>query len=146
MNDLIVKLIARLLFPFIQVYGIYIILHGHLSFGGGFSGGALVGSSFILFTIIFGLKASEQLLPHHISAKLESAGILIYLSVGMVGILTANRFLSNQSAGFSLGRFGTLLSAGMIPILTLAIGVKVASTMITLFQRLLKEDDESHAE
>jgi multicomponent Na+:H+ antiporter subunit B len=144
MNDLIVKTVARMLFPFIQVYGIYIILHGHLSFGGGFSGGALVGSSFILFTIIFGLKASEQLLPHHLSAKLESAGILVYLSVGLAGIVFADRFLSNADAGFPLGQFGRLISAGMIPILTLAIGVKVASTMITLFQRLLKEEHEDY--
>jgi len=140
MNDLIVKLISRLLIPFIQLYGIYIILHGHLSFGGGFSGGALVGSSLMLYAIIFGLKESEKKLPHTISKFIESFGILTYIIIGLIGILTVGSFLSNKQAGYSLGEFGTLLSAGMIPYLTLAIGIKVASTMITLLQRLLKED------
>lgn len=141
MNDLIVKMVARMLIPFIEVYGLYIILHGHLSFGGGFSGGALFGSSLILFAIIFGLEASEKKLSHKTSSVLESTGIFVYMAVGFVGILMSQNYLSNQSAGFSLGDFGQLISAGMIPILTLAIGVKVASTMITLFQRLVKEDD-----
>jgi multicomponent Na+:H+ antiporter subunit B len=141
MNDLIVKMVARVLIPFIEVYGLYIILHGHLSFGGGFSGGALFGSSLILYAIIFGLAESEKKLSHKSSSVLESMGILVYISVGFVGIVMAQNYLSNRSAGFPLGEFGQLLSAGMIPILTLAIGVKVGSTMITLFQRLVKEDD-----
>lgn len=141
MNDIIVKMISRLLIPFIQIYGIYIILHGHLSFGGGFSGGALVGSSLMLFAIIFGLKASEEKLPHKVSSFLESFGILSYILIGLVGLMLGQNFLSNQTAGFPMGNFGRLFSAGMIPLLTLAIGVKVASTMITLLQRLLKEED-----
>lgn len=141
MNDLIVKMIARLLIPFIQLYGIYIILHGHLSFGGGFSGGALVGSSLMLYAIIFGLKESEKKVPHRVSQLLESFGIFAYILIGIVGLISVGSFLSNQSAGYPLGDFGKLWSAGMIPLLTLAIGIKVASTMITLLQRLLKEDD-----
>jgi len=140
MNDLIVKLISRLLIPFIQLYGIYIILHGHLSFGGGFSGGALVGSSLMLYAIIFGLKESVKKLPHSVSQFIESFGVLAYIIIGFIGMILVGSFLSNKSAGFSLGEFGTLFSAGMIPLLTLAIGIKVASTMITLLQRLLKED------
>ena len=142
MNDLIVKLISRLLIPFIQLYGIYIILHGHLSFGGGVSGGALVGSSLMLYAIIFGLKESEKKLPHSVSQFIESFGVLTYIAIGLIGMFLVGHFLSNSSAGFPLGEFGSLLSAGMIPLLTLAIGIKVASTMITLLQRLLKE--ESH--
>lgn len=141
MNDLIVKMIARLLIPFIQLYGIYIILHGHLSFGGGFSGGALVGSSLILYAIVFGLKESEKQVPHRVSQILESLGIFAYILIGIVGLISVGSFLSNQGAGYPLGEFGKLWSAGMIPLLTLAIGIKVASTMITLLQRLLKEDD-----
>lgn len=140
MNDRIVKTVAQWVMPFIQLYGIYIVLHGHLSFGGGFSGGALFGSSLILFTVIFGLDASDKQLPHKVSTWLESLGILVYVSAGLVGLMAAKPFLTNQAAGYDLGDFGRLWSAGMIPMLTVAIGVKVASTMITLFQRLLKED------
>jgi multicomponent Na+:H+ antiporter subunit B len=142
MNDRIVKTVSQWVMPFIQLYGIYIVLHGHLSFGGGFSGGALFGSSLILFTVVFGLDASDKQLPHSVSTWLESLGILVYVAVGLVGLLAAKPFLTNQAAGYDMGDFGRLWSAGMIPMLTVAIGVKVASTMITLFQRLLKE--ESH--
>ncbi|PKM70436.1 MAG: sodium:proton antiporter, partial [Firmicutes bacterium HGW-Firmicutes-18] len=56
MDDLIVKNITKIVTPFIQLYGIFIILHGHISPGGGFAGGAIIGASLILYTLAFGLE------------------------------------------------------------------------------------------
>lgn len=140
MDDLIVKTITRLIVPFIQIYGIFIILHGHISPGGGFSGGAVLGSSIILFTLSFGLKKASKKLSHRVSAILESSGILWYILVGLLGIFLGGSFLSNREAGFFMGEAGRLLSAGIIPLLTVGIGIKVASTMITLFHTIIEED------
>ncbi|WP_034327798.1 MnhB domain-containing protein [Alkaliphilus transvaalensis] len=140
MDDLIVKTITRLIVPFIQLYGIFIILHGHISPGGGFSGGAILGSSIILFTLSYGLERASKKVPHKISAILESAGILWYIFIGLIGIALGGTFLANQDSGFFMGEAGRILSAGMIPLLTVAIGIKVASTMVTLFHTIIEED------
>ena len=142
MNDLIVKTIVRWVIPFIQLFGVYVVLYGHVSFGGGFSGGALIGASLILHAITFGLKASQKIMPHSLSQWFESMGILWYIALGLVGIVTVGSFLSNKSGGFLMGEAGQLLSAGIIPLLTIGIGIKVASTMITLFQKLVEENGD----
>lgn len=142
MHDVILKTTARLIVPFVQLYGIYIILHGHLTPGGGFAGGALIGTSLILYTLVFGTKRAERKFSHRMSAIAESGGLLLILVIGLVGLFNAGRFLTNLEAGFLKGEAGTLFSAGFIPILMIGIGIKVASTMITLFHTLIEEGME----
>ncbi|SDK95696.1 MnhB domain-containing protein [Natronincola ferrireducens] len=140
MDDLIVKTVARLIIPFIQVYGIFIVMHGHLSPGGGFAGGAILGASFILYTLAFGLHKGHKKIPHEISSKVETGGILWFIFIGFIGIWTGHQFLTNKEAGFYMGDTGRVISAGLIPLATFGIGGKVASTMITLFHTLIEED------
>ncbi len=140
MDDLIVKTITRLIVPFIQIYGIFIILHGHISPGGGFSGGAVLGASMILYTLSFGLEKAEKKLSPKTASILESSGILWYILIGLLGIALGGSFLSNKEVGFFMGLPGELLSSGMIPLLAIGIGIKVASTMITLFHTIIEED------
>jgi len=138
MNDVIVKTITRIIIPFAQVYGIFIILHGHISPGGGFSGGALIGSTLILYTLVFGMKKGEKKFSHKTSEFAESGGIFIYVLIGFIGLIFGGSFLANISAGFPIGTPGEILSSGMIPILMVGIGIKVASTMISLFHILIE--------
>ncbi len=140
MDDLIVKTITRIVVPFIQLYGLFIILHGHISPGGGFAGGAIIGASLILYTLAFGLEAGHKAAPHGITSKIETGGILWFVFLGLIGILAGGSFLGNQTAGFPMGTFGNILSGGLIPLATLGIGFKVASTMITLFHNTIEED------
>lgn len=143
MEDIVVRSIARLLVPFIQLYGFYVIFHGHLSPGGGFAGGAIVASSMILYGLSFNLEAGSRKLSHDVSTVLESGGALWFLFIGLAGLLVGAPFLTNQAAGFYLGTPGRLFSSGMIFLLSIGIGVKVASTMITLFYSLSGGEDTS---
>ena len=140
MDDLIVRYISRLIIPFIQLYGIFVIFHGHLSPGGGFPGGAILGASIILYTLAFGSEKGHQKMPHRISSKFESGAILVYILLGMIGIWSGYQFLTNAEAGFFMGETGQILSGGMIPLITLGIGLKVGSTMITLFHTMIEEE------
>jgi len=146
MTDKIVKSITRLIIPFIQVYGVFIILHGHVSPGGGFSGGALFGTSLILFTLVFGMAPAKKKFSHRASEIAESGGIMLFMAIGIIGMILTGKFLTNIEAGFPLGEPGMLLSAGIIPLLMIGIGIKVASTMISLFHLLVEGDetDENH--
>jgi multicomponent Na+:H+ antiporter subunit B len=142
MNDLIVKVITKLLFPFILLYGFYVILHGHLSPGGGFSGGAIIGGGFVLFTLSFGLVQAEKMLPHRLLKVVESGGLIWYVLIGLVGVFAGGAFLSNRVAGFPMGETYKLFSSGMILLITFGIGMKVASTMISLFRLIITEEDD----
>ncbi|MCD5410777.1 MAG: MnhB domain-containing protein [Clostridiales bacterium] len=140
MDDLIVRTVTKWIVPFIQVYGIFIILHGHISPGGGFSGGAVLGSSIILITLSLGYKKASGIISHNTSALLESGSIIWYVLIGIVGIISGNNFLTNRGSGFYMGEVGDVISSGMIPLITVAIGIKVASTVITLFHTIIEED------
>lgn len=134
------KVVARFLIPFIQLYGLYVVLHGHLSPGGGFAGGVICGAGFILYGLAFGRKALRDLLPEQLSSWLESGGLFWYLGLGLVGLLTGHEFLANARGGFPLGSTGKLVSSGLVFLLNLGIGIKVTSTVTTLFLNLEEED------
>ncbi len=138
MEDQITRITSRLVVPFIQVYGIYIILHGHLSPGGSFSGGAIFGASLVLVALSFNLEAGSKQIPHNAASVLESGGALGYLITGLVAIALGGYYLSNKAAGFPMGEAGSLFSAGAIFIITLFVGIKVASTIATLFYYIIE--------
>lgn len=139
MNDIIIKTISRIVIPFAQVYGIFIILNGHISPGGGFAGGAIIGTSLILYTLVFGREAGNKKFSHRISEIAESGGIMLFILIGLIGLIIGGSFLTNIDAGFPEGSIGSILSGGMIPLLMIAIGIKVTSTMINLFTLLIDE-------
>ena len=137
MEDQIVRLVCRFTVPFIQIYGIYIILYGHLSPGGGFAGGAIIGSSMVLFALSFNLAAGSKKIPSSTATVLESGGALGFAFIGLLAILMGGNYLSNQSAGFGTGIPGDLISGGVIPLIAVFIGIKITSTIVTLFYHLI---------
>lgn len=139
MNDIIIKNITRIVIPFAQVYGIYVILNGHISPGGGFAGGAIIGTSLILYTLVFGRDLGQKKFSHRISEIAESGGIMFFILIGLIGLFIGGSFLMNIDAGFPEGTVGSIISGGMIPLLMIAIGIKVTSTMINLFNLLIDE-------
>lgn len=140
MKDFILKKIAALILPFICLYGFYVILHGHLSPGGSFAGGIVVGISFIAFSTIYGRGAGREKLPERVLVWIESYGTLWYGIMGMVGIFKGVPFLANKLAGVDVGVPGALSSGGLISLIGIGVGLRVASTIITLFFTLAGED------
>ncbi len=137
------RITSRLVAPFIQVYGIYVIIHGHLSPGGGFSGGAIFGASLVLVALSFNLEVGAKQISHDTASILESGGALGFVITGLVAIALGANFLANQSAGFPMGQTGQLFSAGAIFIITFFLGIKVASTIVTLFYNIIEGEDKS---
>jgi len=142
LSDIIVQVVTRMMIPYLQLYGLYIILYGHNSPGGGFAGGTIIASSLILYVLAFGLKNEELRLSSSVARVIESCGALAYVAIGLAGIVLGANFLSNNSAGFPLGIPGRIFSGGTIVLLTVAIGLKVASTMITLFTNIAEKEGE----
>lgn len=134
-DDLIVKVITRMIVPFILLYGAVVVLHG-----GGFPGGAILGSTVVLYSLAYGLEEGYERLPYGISKIMVSGGVFWYAIIGMVGIAVGGNYLDNKYAGFPMGKAGSILSAGMIPIITIGIGIKVWTTVVTLFRTIIEED------
>jgi multicomponent Na+:H+ antiporter subunit B len=128
----IVRTIARLLLGFIFVYGIYIVLHGHLTPGGGFAGGAIVGSGFALMVLAFGSTAGSEKKTFFSLSIFESTGALMFLCVALLGLLFGFFFKNFLPQGHPL----TLFSAGIIPIANIAIGIKVSAALFSIFLAL----------
>lgn len=136
MNDgmtIIVKTITRFVGAVIMLFGIYLVLHGHLSPGGGFAGGVVLASGFILFTLAFGKNISLKILSQRLAGILESLGALIFLSMALLGFAGGFFFLNLLPKGVS----GKLISAGIIPVCNIGIGVKVSSALFAIFMVLI---------
>ncbi|NLK21194.1 MAG: sodium:proton antiporter [Epulopiscium sp.] len=140
MKDFILKRVTAIIFPLMCIYGIYVILHGHISPGGSFAGGIIVGLSFIAYSTIYGMEKGRAKLPEKVLIWTESYGTLWYGIMGMVGIIRGVPFLANKLGGFDLGVPGTLSSGGLISLLGLGVGIRVASTMVTLFFTMKEEE------
>lgn len=141
MTDFVLKRMVALLLPFVQMFGLYVIFHGHLSPGGSFSGGIVTSLGLIAFSLVFGIERSEEKITERMTTLIESFGALWYGAMGLVGILRGTSFLMNKGSGISLGVPGKLYSGGLILLITLGVGLKVASTMVTLFTSLMEEED-----
>lgn len=139
MKDFILKRVIAIILPLICVYGFYVILHGHVSAGGSFAGGIIVGLSFIAFSTIYGIDVGRSKMPEKVLVWTESFGTLWYVMMGMVGIIKGAPFLANKLAGVNLGAPGALYSGGLISLIGFGVGIRVASTMVTLFFAIMEE-------
>lgn len=138
--SLIVKTITRLTVGLILLYGIYIVLHGHLSPGGGFAGGVIIALSFIHLVLAFGKEEALKRVTQTWISFFESFGALLFLSIGLVGFIKG-AFFSNWAP---LGKTYDFFSAGIIPLSNIAIGLKVSFGLFAIFMVLimLKFDTE----
>ncbi len=127
----IVKTISSIVYPLVLIFGFYIILHGHVTPGGGFQGGAIVATAFAMMIIAFGAGRTEELFNEDILSLLESIGGLGFVSIGLLGLGTV--FLANFLIGTPIfGQIpptgpnpGILNSGGILPPLNIFVGLKV---------------------
>lgn len=131
--SLIVKAITNSIIGFIFIYGLYIILHGHLTPGGGFAGGVIIAGAFVLKILAFGSGASAEKRSTTVASIFESVGALLFIGVAMSGLLLAGTFFLNfLPKGVPLH----LLSAGIIPLCNIAISIKVGAGLFSIFLAL----------
>ena len=92
-NRIIIGTTCRLLIPVIQLFALYVVAHGHHSPGGGFQGGVILGSSFILFAMATNLESALKRFSEKAYMKLACIGILIYSGFGLLCLLLDRNFL-----------------------------------------------------
>jgi len=120
---------ADLFFPLLLVVGLYIILHGHLTPGGGFQGGVILASAFFIPI----LARPGTSMDHRWVSMIEGLAGAGFILIGLLAMLGGKEFLTPL---FDKGELGALLSAGSLPLLYIAVGLKVGAELAGLLARL----------
>ena len=125
-HHLVLRVVSKLLIPFILLFALYVQFHGDYGPGGGFQAGVIFGAGFILYALIFGLDNARRVAVIRV---LVALGVLIYGGVGVVSLFLGGHYLDysllahepahGQHLGISLIEFG--------------VGTTVAAVMITIF-------------
>jgi multicomponent Na+:H+ antiporter subunit B len=128
-RDIIVRVVAKLLLPFMLLFALYVQFHGELGPGGGFQAGVIAAAVVILYGVIFGLPAAQAVMPWAIVERLVPLGVLIYAGVGIAGLLLGGRYLNY----FVLGQDGPHGQELGIFLVEVGVFVTVCGTMIAIF-------------
>ncbi len=131
----ILKTASMFLSPLIILLGVYIFIHGHLTPGGGFQGGVLIASAFLLMI----LADVDLKINHFILQFVESFSGAFYVVIGLLGLILAGGFLDPRF--LLLGKFGQIFSTGAIPIIYSLIGLKVGSELTGILEYMRGGDE-----
>jgi multisubunit Na+/H+ antiporter MnhB subunit len=137
---LIVKTVTRVMCGLIFIYGLYIISHGHLTPGGGFAGGAIIGGAFILLILAFGSEVIYLRKEEMQTSITESISLLIVLVLALAGLFFGSYVFFNNY--LPKGVIGEIISAGVIPLYNIFIGIEVAAALLTIFLGLVIYKEE----
>ena len=128
-DQVVLRVVAKLLMPMILMFALYVQLHGDYSPGGGFQAGVLFAAGIVLYTLIYGLDAAERVIKPWVAHTMCAVGALLYGGVGIVTMLAGGNFLDynyladNPQTGQHIG----------IVLVELGVGITVAGVSITLF-------------
>jgi multicomponent Na+:H+ antiporter subunit B len=132
---IIVKKTTQLISGMVFLYGIYVIVHGHLTPGGGFAGGVIMAGSFILLILAYGSEFLNLVKEESGSTLYENLAILVVLFLALSGLLFgAKVFFLNF---LPKGTVGQLVSAGTLPLYNIFVGIEVAASILTIFLALV---------
>jgi multicomponent Na+:H+ antiporter subunit B len=130
---IMVRNIIRALLPVVLVFGVYLITYGHLTPGGGFQGGMALVGAVMSFYLAYGYEILRGFLHEDLDMT-EHMGAIAYLGVGLIGLLAGASYLTNFLKG---GTPGSLFSGGIVFVLNLVVGVKVAAGTLLVLLILL---------
>jgi multicomponent Na+:H+ antiporter subunit B len=131
-ENVIIKTICRMLIPFIQLFAIYVITHGHYSPGGGFQGGVILGASFILLVIAYGLEESRRRMSLKALTIYASLGLFIYSGIGALCLLMGANYLDYAKLPLPISSIPTIRAMGILGI-EIGVGIGVMAIMISIF-------------
>ena len=135
-HDFIVKTTCRLIVPFIQIFALYVIAHGHHSPGGGFQGGVILGAAMILYAVAFNLRSAIRRMSERLTVMLSTLGVFIYAGTGVLCMLLGFNYLDYSALAGVLGVDPVMARSHGILIVEIGVGIAVMAVMVTLYYNL----------
>lgn len=129
-NDIILQKTATILVPIVLLLGVYVVLNGHLSPGGGFSGGAIMGAGLILYVTAFGFAKMRRFFTYKTYQRVVLVALLTYALSKCYSFYTGANHIESV---IPLGTPGAILSSGLILVLNICVGFIVACTMYCFY-------------
>lgn len=136
----IVLLGARLLSPYIMVFGWYVIFHGHYSPGGGFQGGALLAASLLLIRVAGGSKLAELQIQEFATTPLAVIGVVIYFATGLAAMVMGGYFLDYAQLPIPGMEADWLRYTGIL-IIEVGIGLAVMAILVMIYDNMARGED-----
>ena len=135
-HDLIIQTTCRMIIPFIQIFALYVIAHGHHSPGGGFQGGVILGASIILYAVAFDLRSARQRMGEGITAFMCALGVFIYAATGIVCMLYGANYLVYSALATIFGSDPVTARSHGILIVEIGVGIAVMAVMVVLYYNI----------
>ncbi len=132
-ESLIIQTAVRLLVPFIQLFGLYVIVHGHYSPGGGFQGGVILGASFVLLVLAYDLQHSLAHMTERVNEVLGNVGALIFVGTGVLAAIFGGLFLDYSALDVLIPLGPIEWRSFGIFVVEVGVGMAVMSIMASLF-------------
>lgn len=130
-EDVVIRTVCRVMIPLIQLFALYVILHGASSAGGGFQGGVIFASAFILYVIAFGIAEVRRRMREQVTVALSSLGLYIYAGIGLLCILFGAAFLGYSAIPLPVAAAET--RGLMMEFVEIGIGLTVMAVMTSIF-------------
>ena len=138
MNSVILKRVGKWVVPFMQVFGIYVVLFGHMSPGGGFAGGTILGASLILEYLSYGRDYCRDKYKFRTLLKVATISISFYGIVKGYSFITGGSYI--DAPHLPKGTPGNIFSGGYIVPLNICVGIIVAITIYAFFNLFEEEE------
>jgi multicomponent Na+:H+ antiporter subunit B len=135
-TSVVIATIAVLALPIVVLVGLSVVGHGHLTPGGGFQGGVIIAAGLALFYVGADVNALQSASPDAVMEPMDGAGLGLYIGIGVVGLVGGLALFDNI---FPPGIFGRLASGGMIPLLSLSVGLEVTAALIIATKHYLHQ-------
>jgi len=127
--EAILRVVVKLMLPFMLLFALYVQFHGELGPGGGFQAGVIAAGMVILYALIFGIREAKRLVPQRLVERLVPLGVLIYLGTGVVAMLLGGNYLDYSTLAHD-SRHGQ--EYGIMAV-ELGVLVTVSSSMLAIF-------------
>jgi multicomponent Na+:H+ antiporter subunit B len=134
-DSVVVRTVCKLVIPFAQVFGLYVIFHGHESPGGGFQGGAIIGASIILTRFTVPRSIEEKALGGSWAIRAGAAGVLVFAAVGLAPILFGGSFLDYGAVPLPGVSTAGVRSLGILAV-EAGVALAVTGVMVSIFDDL----------
>ena len=126
----ILRVVSKLLIPYILLFALYVQFHGDYGPGGGFQAGVIFATGIILYALVFGLSAARRVAPPLVMESLIAVGVLIYAGTGIAAMICGGNFLDYGALDHHDPKHGQHLG---ILLVEAGVGITVAAVMISIF-------------